>query len=210
MILARFKSKDITLFLMKILRNLRNYEGPLTEVNVRGENYRTIPDFEPSVIFAQAFGADTGVFSYNQRLAIATRDAREFFEQDLTAIVQEEVGKCLKRIREGNFYSIGESYKEGERAKLRSKIDTRGVLELCGEVAEKSGLDVNKVLYIAHPLHIYRVMEIGKKLGFDGEPFIEKEVHWNPEDKQPWVRSVKLWIPREILTRIHHKIMGVA
>jgi len=196
---------------MKMLRNLAGYNGNLDEVKTSRGIYRTNRDTKPSVALAQSFGAGTGADSYNYRLANAVLASREIFGERLPAIVQAEVGECLENYGGSNYYIVGENdvYSEGESSSLMSKIDTAGVLEASRDLIKSQGGDITNVVYVAHPAHIERVMQIGEKMGLEGIPFIEKEVVWPTNDSQKWVRSKGMWVPREIATRIHHKIKGL-
>ncbi|MBI2043063.1 hypothetical protein HYT25_01605 [Candidatus Pacearchaeota archaeon] len=194
-----------------LFKDLTDYSGKLEYVEVNGRRYRTKTDANPSIILGQAFGANYDKNSYNQVLAESVIDARQFFGDELAVIVQSEIGKCLDEYGEFSYHSIGEVYEDDEISKIGvfSKIDTQGVLKLSEEVLKKLGLEKEEIVYVAHPAHVYRVMKIGNKIGFNGFPFISKDVEWASGEIQPWTRSKYFWIPREIATRIHHKIKGI-
>jgi uncharacterized SAM-binding protein YcdF (DUF218 family) len=70
------------------------------------------------------------------------------------------------------------------------------------KVLDKLELPYDSALFIAHPYHMERVLHIAKTLGISGKPFIRKNVEWAQKDSQPWVKSLFLFVPREILARI--------
>ena len=192
-----------------LFKNLTEYNENLGIIEINGRSYRIKTDTNPSVILGQSFGANYDENSYNQILAESVIDARKYFGNDLAVIAQSEIGECLNKYGEFRYHSIGEVYENDENSTIVSKIDSQGVLLQAKEVLKKRNLDKEKVIYIAHPAHIYRVMKIGEKIGFNGAPFIPEIVCWPSEDLQPWVRSPYLWVPREIATRVHHKIKGI-
>lgn len=201
--------------------NLLSYNHPdLESVEINGRRYKTLvpDDIEPNVVFAQAFGASYDENSYNRVLAETILDLKNCFEEsvgrELTTIVQTEVGYCLERInsREG-FYPIGKIYKNGETSKLKSKVDTYWMLKKTQELLKGVGLENDLGIFVVgHPAHMHRILKIAEKMGFKPIPIIPfmSENSWFPKnDPQLWVRSKYFWVPREIATRLHHKIKGI-
>jgi hypothetical protein len=189
---------------MRLFKNLTNYnKKEISEISVNYHKYKTNKDITPSVIIAQSFGASEDKDSYNFTLAESIRDARKFFKKDLFAIVQKEIGKNLEFIGETNYAVACKNIEEG------NYIDTREILKDSRKIIWDNGLNYKSVLYTCHPAHTHRVMEIGKRLGLAGEPFIKKEITWPEQDSQYWVRSKINWIPREFLARVHHKMKGI-
>jgi hypothetical protein len=73
---------------------------------------------------------------------------------------------------------------------------------------EGASADSSEVVFVAHPAHVYRVQEIGKKVGLEGGVFIPEEVVWPIDDLQEWVRNPESWGKRERLVRAHHWLKG--
>jgi hypothetical protein len=189
---------------MKLFKNLTNYYGEgIQEISINNNNYKTNKEITSSVIVAQSFGASEDKESYNFILAESIRDARKFFKKDLFAVVQKEIGKNLESIGETNYAIACENVEEG------IYVNTREILKDSRKIIWDNGLNYKSVLYACHPAHTYRVMEIGRRLGLAGEPFIKKEITWPEQDSQYRVRSKINWIPREVLARAHHKINGI-
>jgi len=195
---------------MEILRNLKDYyEVGLEEIGLEERTYRTVSDYSPDLLLASAFGGSTDENSYNQILAQTVKDARNFFGKDLPTVVQAEINFNLSS--EEDIFSVFEEhvYGEGERALAFSNKSTGDLFTEFLRVIKRENLESKKPLFIAHPAHIYRVLEIGKKLGLEGAPFIPSQVYWPSRDNQLWVKSPWFWVPREILTRLHHKVKGI-
>jgi hypothetical protein len=184
---------------------LISYNEPeLIQVEVGGTRYLTASGFRPSVIVAQAFGKG----NHNLGLARAVRNARTYFSEDILGIVQREIKDAGEAVglRE-NLESVGTNIDLGKGV-VRSEIDTRGVLELSRDILNERGIDKSKLLVVAHPAHIYRVLETVRGLDMDGKPFIEDEVSWDKTDRQLWVRGSFLWVPREIAARVVYRKKG--
>ncbi len=184
---------------MKLLRNLLDYHEPLDEIELRGGvTYRTRKDFFPSVFLALAFGTT----SCNERLAVSLETAREYFGF-LPIIAQKEVADHYKNLfpNQNKLTSVGREVQQASA--LESEISTVEVLRLSRQEMQRQDLDPNSVLYFAHPAHTYRVLETGKTLGLDGQPFIQKEVLWSDRhDSQLWTIYPSLWTLREIIARL--------
>ena len=190
---------------MNILKNLLGYNGKkLEEIIINGESYFTDKNFSPAYILGQAFGADTDKESYNNYLAQAVLDAREYFQENIPAIVQSEIGVCLNNLRakKESIYEVGEIYTSKEKSLIISKIDTKGVLIEAKKMLGKLGLPYNSALFVAHPYHMERVLHTAEGLGISGKPFVKQTVEWPQKDSQSWVKSPFLFVPREILARI--------
>jgi hypothetical protein len=191
-------------------KNAIEYEdSSIRNFKVNGADYRVsdiFNDVAPSAFAAQAFGAGT---EYNQIIAKSILDAKELFEKEIPIYVQTEIGDLLKYQGEKNYTSFGEVYEEGESAsKMVSKVSTLDILKQVKEDMEKKEVDITNIAYFAHPGHIYRVMEIGRKIGLKGGVFIPKDVAWPENDAQPWVRNPKSWKKREFIARCHHWLLG--
>lgn len=205
-----------------LFKNLTNYNvSGLESVEIGKTKYKTLILGEtcPNAVFAQAFGASYGEESYNKVLARTISDLRNYFRgttaKTLEIVVQAEVGECLKNmgVDTSEFDSIGELYAENEIGKMISKIDTYGMLKKTQEVLKEKGfLDDMGIFVVGHPGHMHRILKIAEKMHFKPVPIIPfiSDENWFPgNDPQIWVRSKYFWVPREILTRIHHKIKGI-
>ncbi|MFH1607537.1 MAG: hypothetical protein ABIA78_00185 [archaeon] len=196
---------------MRILKNLTDYvDKDLSVVNVKGKFYRTNPDFNPSVIVPQSFGLQFREDSYNQVIAQAIKDSRDIFGEDIPAVVEKPFKECLERIGETCFYCFGESYEEYSGSILFSQKGSDWVYKEAEKRINELELNKQRIIYIGHPAHMQRLVSIAKKLGFNGVPFISNKVEWAKNDSQLWVKSKYLWTPREIPTRVHHTIKGIA
>ena len=190
-------------------KNATDYEdSSVRNFRVNETNYRVsdiFNDVAPSVFAAQAFGAGT---EYNQIIAKSILDAKELFERDVPIYVQTEIGDLLKYQGEKDYIAFGDVYEEGESAKMISKVSTLDILKQVKEDLQDKNIGVENIAYFAHPGHIYRVMEIGRKIGLKGGVFIPEEVVWPENDAQQWVRNPKDWKKREFKARCHHWLLG--
>ncbi len=188
-----------------LLENILRYaDCSLEKIMVDGRAYRTV-HHEPTVIIGAAFGTT----SCNERLAQSAKDAREYFGKTLPAILQKEIFDFYSlNFGADNTYFVGTDDNKGASL-VKSEIDTRGVLQGAQAIMNHLELDSGKVLYVAHPAHMQRVMDVGKKLGLKGEPFVENRVRWSDAyDRQRWTTSSPKWALRELLARAHHKYKG--
>jgi len=191
--------------MMGLLENILNYsDRSLSNIKVEDREYRTVIEGGHPVIVGLAFGTT----SYNGRLAQAVHDSRAFFGINLPAMLQKEIFESyVQKYGDKNTVSIGAANEN--ISSVISEIDTKRVLELAKENIDSRKLSAFGVIYVAHPAHVHRVIEVGNKLGIYGTPFIEKEVKWSDaDDKQRWTISPSRWAVREVLTRIHHKLKG--
>lgn len=179
---------------MKLLSNLIGYNEDLDGINVSGTNYKTKKDFEPSIIMSQSFGETFDSDSYNSTLAKAVIDAETYFGE-VPRILQSQVSRCYEKIGGKGHYSIGEEYSKD------NYVSTEDIFNESLQIIQKDKIDNEKVLLIAHPAHVYRVIKTAEKYGLKGQPFITKNVDWPKKDTQWWVKGPGLWIPREILCR---------
>lgn len=190
-------------------KNVLDYEeSDFIKYSIDAKRYRISSKFNenlPSAFIGQAFGAGK---EYNKILAQSIIDAKKFFAKDIPIYVQTEIGDCLAEKGEINYTSFGETYQKGETSRAKSKIDTKGILEETRKHINENGLDPKKVLYFAHPAHIFRVMEVGKNIGLEGGVFIPEHITWPIQDSQKWVNGPKEWSKREKLARIHHWLFG--
>jgi len=194
----------------EILGNLTDYvNSSLEVVEVEGRKYRTDPSLDPSAIITASFGETCGLDSYNRITAQALIDARKVFgkERNLDAFVEGEIGQWLDDFGEKDYTSVG--YTEEESGMVYSGASTDQITRKIYESYIKENYDAERVLSIAHPAHIFRVLEVGEVIGLGKNPFFPNEVTWLSNDPQPWVRGPGYWRPREIATRIHHKIKGL-
>jgi hypothetical protein len=191
--------------LTKIVTNLTDYEG-LDDIDIGGKVYRIRDGPAPSAILSLAFGGNMGENSYNAQLAKNACSARRYFG-DIPIISQAEIGM---NVQDSGSYSVGQEslYKEGEGSLVLSKTTTGEIMKQMIAKAEEIGCDLQNVSYISHPAHAQRIEWVGEKLGIVGDPFLDKEIKWPIEESQPWVRTPHLWVPREILARIQHKLTG--
>ena len=190
---------------MRLLENLLGYSHKsLTDIAVADKKYRTIPA-KPSVIVGAAFGTT----SCNERLADAVYDARMHFDPELPAIIQREIfDKYVQRYGMHKTISVGTDNSTDISAVV-SEIDTKGVLSIARDIIDANYLDRERLVYVAHPAQMHRVIAVGKKLGLNGVPFLEQEVYWSDsDDRQRWTISPVRWALREVFARVHHKLKG--
>jgi hypothetical protein len=188
----------------EIFRNLTDYNEPLESVEVNGRRYRTEYAFKPTISMGFSFGENDNATDYNPKIAKALVDAGKFFGE-MPILVQHEVGESLRGLcgkLKDNMYVFGPKWE-------LQKVSTYEILELMAEKIDKEGLNKQRPVYSMHPAHAFRTLEITKKAGLEGSLFICDEVSWPAENKHAYfVRSPALWIPREILARVHHKLHG--
>lgn len=187
------------------LDNLYDFEDESLETEtVDGTDYRFDPDFEPSVIVAQAFGADTGENSYNHALAESIGDAHEVYGE-LPVVAQSEV---FERLEKDPYFEARDDvqrvFDNSGEADLISDYSTAEALEETADLLDEQGYDSDSALFVAHNAHMHRVLTSAEEAGIEGQPFVRDEVEWPENDKQEWVRSPENWGRREPLSRAHH------
>lgn len=187
------------------LENLYDFEDDsLEQIDVDDTTYRGDPNFEPSVIVAQAFGANTDEDSYNQILAETIDDAREFYGE-VPVVAQSEI---VERLEEDAYFESGEDiqrvFENSTESDLISDYSTAEVLEETSNVIDQQDYDSDSALLVSHNAHMHRVLTTARQVGIDGEPFLRDQVEWPQDDKQEWVRSPENWSQREPLSRAHH------
>jgi uncharacterized SAM-binding protein YcdF (DUF218 family) len=69
------------------------------------------------------------------------------------------------------------------------------------------------MLYVAHPSHVFRVMEMAKRFKTLEDslsaPFIEGDIGaYDPDDCEWFARGRNKFAMREVLVRMHHKLCG--
>ncbi|MBW6442288.1 hypothetical protein K0A97_00710 [Patescibacteria group bacterium] len=170
--------------------NLRNLE----EIVIKGESFLCEPNLNPSYIIAPSFDQGIGRESYNHVLADTVIVARNFYEafnqkKELEIITQLELGTILRTRREKDVCTINGHY---TRIKSLKKMSNSCLKEFMREVEgklyfdycqkepffdyiEKDYLNGTDILIITHPRHLKRVLDIAKKSGINGKPFIRKE-----------------------------------
>jgi hypothetical protein len=171
-------------------KNLVNYKDErLVEVGVNGTTYRTKEDSSPMAFLGLCFGDGD---EYNLRIAEAIQGAREHFGRRPT-YVDPVLGSVLsgQGIDDYVTFSKPEGYLNTREAIL--KLGMRGLQDVVGPI-----------LYIVHPAHAQRALWIGAKLGYNGYPFLEKEVVWPGNDPQWFVQGPWGWALREAGARFHH------
>ena len=191
--------------LRDITKNLENFKENEINVIVNRRHYKMSRRFNyetPSLFLGQAFGAGK---EYNEIIAQSMNDARDYFQKDIPVYTQLEIAES-QTINNAKVFGIAYDY--GEKAGIKSKINSFTLIKDMKEEINQEGLDSTKILYFAHPGHIFRVIEIGKKQGLEGGVFIPEKVIWPENDLQSWVRNPKVWKKREILARTHHWITG--
>jgi len=191
---------------MGLLENLLNYSHKsLVSFSIGDRPYKCVLERDRSGVVSASFGTT----SCNERLARAAYDARCYFNPEMPAILQREIFDNYVRMH-GVYrtMSVGTD-NDKDISRVVSEIDTRGVLQITRDILDANFLDPKKVVYIAHPAHMHRVIDVGKKLGLYGVPFFEQEVEWSDaDDRQRWTISPARWALREVFARIHHRIKG--
>ncbi len=191
---------------MGLLENLLDYSHKsLVSFSIGDRPYKGVLEHGRSAIV----GASFGTTSCNERLARTAYSARCYFNSELPAILQKEIFDNYVRMH-GVYrtMSVGADNNK-DISRVVSELDTRGVLTVARDVLDANFLDPKKVVYVAHPAHMHRVIAVGKKLGLYGVPFFEQEVQWSdPDDRQRWTISPARWALREVFARIHHNCKG--
>ncbi len=194
----------------------------MQEIEINNMAYKTDSGFNhysPKGIIGLAFGAEN---QYNKIIAKSILDGIDYWDKvdfesedfekpkEIPVYVQTEIGNCLDKQDFKDYKNFGETYEEDEEVSgVSSKVSTKDILE---EIKKDMDKDIDEedplMAYFAHPAHIYRVMEIGRKVGISGKAFIPKNVVWPENDPQEWVRNPKDWKKREFMGRVHHWILG--
>ena len=183
------------------LKDLRN--DSLETVVVNKRSYRILPNLSsPDIIFGFSFGLKKGAGSVNYGLGQSIIDIRDYYDFDIPAIVQERMAPCLDDLSVANYHAIGRD------SDYDWRLESHDILELSIEKAREEGLSIGRVVYVAHPAHVQRVMDCGVKLALNGYPFVSSRVQWSENDPERWVRSEKIWVMREIVARMLYKMKG--
>lgn len=145
----------------------------------------------------------------NDRLSRAVKDAKTYFGPT-PFIGQREV---YDRFAVNFLTTTVMDFPVCERLQantiLRTDVTTKDVFDEAMSLMNKYEFDMQKVLYVAHPAHVFRVMEMGRRLyGLDGEPFIESDFVYSSKDGQKFARSAGKFAVREVMARVHHKLHG--
>ena len=85
-------------------------------------------------------------------------------------------------------------------------LDTREVLEQVAEFTKNC--DLKRVVIVAHPDHAWRVMRAAERLGFEVFVADTQGVPYDPNSLQPWTRSKRQFVLREILARLFYLRRG--
>lgn len=189
---------------MNILANVTGFRSDLLEdVIINKKSYRVLPGLSfPDVIFGLSFGLNRAVDSVNYGLAQSIIDIRDHYGSEIPAIVQERMTPCLDDLSVGNYHAVGRD------SDYNWRLDSHDILQLSIERAVELGLSIDRIIYVAHPAHVQRVMNCGVKLGLNGCPFILSKVQWSENDPERWVRSKRIWVSREIVARIVYRMKG--
>ncbi|MEK6906259.1 MAG: hypothetical protein AABW81_01415 [Nanoarchaeota archaeon] len=189
---------------LEIFDNLTDYNSPILNIiNIEGRKYKTKLDYKPSLSLGFSFGENNHNTKYNPTLAQTIKDAEIKFSK-IPILLQYEVWESFKKDEKlgNNIYLVGDKYEVCPKG-------TKEVLEMMIEIADKEGLIKKSPLYTTHPAQAFRTLEIGKKLGLEGYPFIKADVQWPSKNiHTSFVRSPKKWAKREIMVRVHHKLKG--
>jgi len=191
---------------MGFLTNILSYDRKgLDLIEIRGTKYLTKRDLEPDVIVVLSFGTS----NCNKNLSECIISARKHFRKDILVIIQSDIAKPEGgKAKEPNVHSVGELTSKNDALYI-SEVTTRDILVLAEEIIKEKHKNPKKVLFIGHQAHMQRILDIARGLGLYGAPFMEEKIIWGDSDEnQLWVRSPWLWFPRELLTRIHHKLNG--
>ncbi|MBI2175489.1 MAG: YdcF family protein [Parcubacteria group bacterium] len=85
-------------------------------------------------------------------------------------------------------------------------LDTREVLEQVAKFAESRGW--SRVIIVAHPDHVWRARLAAERLGFEVFVADTQGVPYDRNSLQPWTRSKRRFVPREILARVFYLLRG--
>ncbi len=187
-----------------MFRNMLNYHTSTSErLSIDDRKYEAEPCHStPDIIFGLSFGLNHHQGSVNYRLARSILDIRVHFQADIPAVVQERIVPCLEELSVGNFYWVGKD------SDYSWRLDSQDILTLSIEKAQAEGLKFDKVLYVAHPAHVQRVLYCGAKMGLVGAPFVSATAQWSEDDEEKWVQTANRWLLREIAARVVYKVKG--
>lgn len=144
------------------------------------------------VIIAQSFGIgknNTPGLS-NEKLAIVIKKIKKYF--NVPIIAQREIVDCLPKEFKAERVS--------ERRIKGVYLDTYEVLYQSWEICKKNGW--RKAIIIAHPDHLWRVVQTAKKIGFKTIIVDVSSVSYDRKSVQWWTKFAIFFMPWEILGRI--------
>ncbi len=196
--------------IQRLFRNLTDYnDSLLARVEIGDRMYNTKIPLEGEYLLGLAFGGrETHA---TQSLARSAIDARKISEKNLPLIAQWAILVNIPKIRFDD-YSIDSETKGS--APYEASLNTREVMERARQfIIEEHGQNSLKhAIYLAHPAHMERVIGIGKKLDFQGIPFVDADiVGWNTGQEHLGAGatvSPSKWLKRELVTRLNHIIKG--
>ncbi len=152
---------------------------------------------DSDVILAQSFGLRAGSYGKsNKALAIVVQDLYERFH--LPLILQWEIADCLPGIPKQSVIR--------EHRQIDKYLDTMEVISQSKDVCKQYNWE--KAIVVAHPDHIWRVVQIAKKMGFVIRIANVSSVPYDSLSVQSWTRSKFRFLPREFLARILYLLHG--
>ncbi|MCH7883296.1 hypothetical protein IIA95_02695 [Patescibacteria group bacterium] len=154
---------------------------------------------EADVIIALSFGA-SHEDPNKSNVALARNVTVLRTVCNLPIIVQWEIGNYLSSSFHTDFLSI---YKHREEGKY---LDTYEVLAQAFEACRDH--DLEKVIVVAHPDHVWRAIMTARKMGFDVVVPPISDIPYDQESTQPWTRSRTRFMVREIPARIIYLFKG--
>lgn len=145
---------------------------------------------KPQAILGLSFGQgkNNSPGLTNEKLAEVVK--RLWLEYKLPLFLQWEIADCLLGILgESSDLVVREHRQKGEY------LDTREVILQAWDFSQKK--NIKKVIVVAHPDHMPRVLLTAEKIGFEVVPADTKDVPYDPESTQEWTTSREKFLERE-------------
>lgn len=176
----------------EVLENIAGYSTErLSSVTVEDRSYGYDKNIRGEYMLGLTFSNSPAYVA--ERLALNAQDARAAFARPMPLIARSSILANIPNLLLID-YSIDSQTKIS--ASAHANLTTRKALEIARDhVKDEFGSRaLEHAIYIAHPVHMQRVEEIAKKLGFNGTPFLDLGLD-----------APEKWRRYELMKRLHHK-----
>jgi len=187
----------------EMFKGLYNYKSlNQTALQINKTTYNVPIDFRPSFIIGFSFGKSITEDSPNSSLSRAILDAQTYYG-GIPVIAQRDIYECFKNNSISHIFPVCKPVSKDTL--LGTDVSTEDVIDEARAIINDRDLDIERALFVAHPAHIFRVLEMAQKEGIFGQPFIEEEAIYSPRDGQKFVRGPNLYAIRELAVRAYLK-----
>lgn len=154
-------------------------------------------------IIGQSFGITSDTVPGNSNDALADVGFSVSKEYGVPLVLQWEIALAVRQRHNLILDSEKTVFKHVVDGKY---LDTYEVVRQSREICKKLGIETVGIL--AHPDHVWRVALTAQKIGFNVVILDTKGVPYNEESNQPWTRSRKNFLPRELIVRLLYLLKG--